>query len=464
MIFALLQSAYTRPVQAQETIWQTPVQLYETEDFVAAPFLVGDTAGRLHLLWNERQVEEDGQSSGPPAIYYMVKEGGQWSEPVDVLAQLQGGMERLDGVVDPCGYIHLVYGGTNEPFTYSRTKDTYAGSAHSWTQPAMLADHQQLGGSIALDPAGNLHVTYSATKLSIYHRVSSDWGQSWSEPRAISPPLPPEETTYALRLAADSDSNLHMTWGQVMLPVGYPPLGAFYARSTDGGQSWSESMDVAPPDHIVASILAGGDGSVHVLYIGRVGFGGRYHRWSADGGLTWSAPQPLVAPEEGSGGLSGGDLALDAEGTLHAVFSAPGGIAHSEWDGRAWSRREQINKGVPGAQEVMSIEVTQGNHLHAVWESDHHSIWYVEGRSAAPEMPTVPFLPLPTTTPEAARSTPEPVPIPTPAVVTAQADWEGTQPQPSGASGSIVLLIGALPSVLVVGGALVWQLAVKRRG
>ncbi len=472
MILGMLWGVPTRLVQAQGPIWQASIKLYQTEDFVSQPLLLGDMAGRLHLLWNEIRKEEGGEPSGPPVIYYMVKENDQWSEPVDVFVQLQGRMEQLGGVVDPYGHIHLVHGGVNEPFVYSHSVDTDARSAQSWMQPITLADHRQLGGSIALDSAGNLHVVYGAMRASIYHQVSSDWGQSWSAPNTAASFLPDQAiSSGSLLLTVAPDGKLHMTWSLVPLPDGYPPLGSFYTRSTDEGQNWSKPIEIAPVHYEMASILAGDDGRVHVLYIGRVGVGGRYHRWSSNGGLTWSDPLQLSAPEEGAG-LSGGDLALDSADRLHAVFGLGNDrvIAHSRWDEHTWSKWEKINESVPGVQEVMSIEVTQGNHLHVVWESDHNSIWYVEGRSAAPEIPAVSFIPLPTIssltmTPEATRVAPARVLTPTPMAVTPQADQKSEElSQSSGVSGSIALLTGVLPSVLVVGGVLVWHLAVKRKG
>ena len=59
-------------------------------------------------------------------------------------------------------------------------------------------------------------------------------------------------------------------------------------------------------------------GRVHVAWNGVVGVGGRYHQWSDDGGLAWSAVADVVAA--GQGGTEGPpQLAIDSADTLHLL-------------------------------------------------------------------------------------------------------------------------------------------------
>ena len=172
-------------------------------------------------------------------------------------------------------------------------------------------------------------------------------------------------------------------------------LGSFYLRSEDGGNSWSIPQLLNPVDTDVVALISDEEDHLHTLFTGRAGIGGRYYRWSADGGETWSNPITITTPQEGSG-LSGGDLAVDSANTLHATFGLQGSeeaiVVHSQWDGTEWANWQDLSVGVPGHMERMSIEVTHGNRLHVVWESDWKSIWYAQGQSTAPELPAVPLV------------------------------------------------------------------------
>jgi len=457
-----------RPSQAQQSTWRTPTRLYSSDGEVGLrPLLLSDRMGRLHLFWNEIESEDADQSR--PAIFYMVKDGDQWSKPIDVLTQPQGRMDFPRGVIDPYGRIHILYGGLSEFLTYSHSRSTDPRSAQDWTPPLSLAQPPQVGGDITLGVEDELHVAYGMPSGLIYHLTSTDWGRTWSAPDlAISSSFP--DATIApggVFLRSSPDGTLHLVWNVVAQPGGYPPLGAFYARSTDDGQSWSEPVEIAPPDHMVTAILTDGNGQVHILYTGRVGVGGRYHRWSSDAGRTWSSPLPLSSPAEGSG-LSGGDLAMDSSGRVHAVFGLGTNriIAYSQWDGGPWSRWRNIAQGVPGGLEGMTLEITRGAELHAVWEADHRDIWYAEGQTSAPMIPVQTFVPLPTMKP-----TPTPIimptevaPTPVQPTITPAGSWETTRPQANEIPPSLTLLIGATSSLLVIGCAVIWQLSRRKRG
>jgi len=362
---------------AQDTNWNPPVQLHSTENMVYDPILLSDDSGRLHLFWSE--VSEDvGETAGQSQIYYMVKDGDSWSGPVDVLTVPRGFTNGLRGSVDEFGRPYLVIGGSNSILQYSRAFQPEAMTALAW-QPLRGLTDLQVGGEIYVADA--IHVIYADIGGQIiYLRLGENGNVESSQVIAWLPGnqvfiRPP-------RMIQVSDGTLH-----VILPAITPPAGdldAYYIRSTDQGETWSELMSISQPDLLAIAIEESSNSNLNILYIGRAGVGGRYHSLSEDGGDSWSELMPISLPSEGSG-MSGGDLDIDSAGRLHAVLGLADGttIVHSEFDGSNWHQSEPIGQGVGSALENMELEITRGNQLHAVWQSDHNSIWYAEGFSSA---------------------------------------------------------------------------------
>ncbi len=475
----LLFSGGIRPLRADEAPdWQPPVKIYDTDNEIDWPLLLSDASGRLHLLWNEQELE-DGEPTGNSTIYYMTKTGNFWSDPVDVLMP---GSTYLDGVIDEYGRLHLVMSSLGKPVYFTQTRDANALAAPLWLQPQHLSGPLQTAAAIAIDPAGVLHVVYGGAG-SITHIRSEDWGNTWSDVVQIGPSFPAGQavTGGSISLAIDEEGVLYATWTLGELPSGYPPIRSEFAYSGDGGQSWSTPVEVAPYDFELASMVTG-SGQQHTLDIGRAGVGGRYHRWSLDFGRTWSPRLELSPPEEGTG-LSGGELALDSANILHAVFGldAPNTehdpetettsesdtiIVYSYWNGKTWSPWVNISGILPAHLERISIEIIQGNRLDTIWASYgvqiglSNSIWYAEGKIAAPEMETVPLPPIPTPQPTA---TAVPTSTPTPEAAPPNLESRGVKAQSLVDLPAIALLVGVLSSTMIVGFVFVGRMMTRRR-
>ncbi len=470
LVICIICLTYLPQNQTEGVDWEPVIELYEIGNRrIGQPTLfLSDKAGRLHLMWaeNDRQGDDD---RDPPQIYYMVKENDQWSEPIDVVSQTVGRVERPRGIVDQYGRIHIVFHGENDLLFYTRSVNLLHESARNWKEPIALSAGTQVGGSIALDQNGILHVVYAAAADAIYHISSADWGETWSTTKiAVALTMTNEQTAYNPLLSISANGELQLVWSLAPLPEGYPPLGAFYARSIDGGETWTRPRRIAPDDHEMISILPGPDCDLHVIYIARAGVEGRYHRWSENCGRTWSE---AVFIGEGSG-LAGADMALDSSGTLHAVY---GGVdldhmAYVRWDGINWSEPETILAFIHG--EEPEIEITNGNRLHIVW-IDHtelgSAVWvekipYMEGQSLAPELMNEEYAPIPTTTPTIEQIGANPVELDKmPTSVSGGSDIVINQELPlSDTSLGRMMLISVLPSMVFIVVIVVYQ-SIHRR-
>ncbi|MCA9951176.1 MAG: exo-alpha-sialidase [Anaerolineales bacterium] len=400
LLWVALRPAVAQTGDYDSVTWQEPVKLYTSDASVEFPIILADDAGRLHLFWNEVVMSTDGLSQSA-RLFYMLQENGTWSEPVDVLLRGDGRMDFPRSVIDKYGRLYVVYGGAQEPLGFSQTDSADAGSAQAWDKATNLTDFGQLGGNIGLAPDGSVHVVYAGLSGDIQHimrPLDEPWGDSQS---VYTLPTGKAVSSDGPLFAVDNQGGLHVAWSEGKMPLRYPSTGSFYSYSADDGETWTQPISIAPVDQQIFSLLVAENGRIHLFYAGRVGVGGRYHRWSDDNGRSWSDPQAIASPTEGTG-LSGGDLALDERGKLHAVMGLDGDeiIGYSQWDGTLWNDWVNISADLPGIKERMSVELVAGNRLFVTWESDHDSIWYVEGQLGSPPTPPQDFIPLPTVVPK----------------------------------------------------------------
>lgn len=471
LTWALLE----RSALAQQPTWSSPQLIYQTQDLIDRPILLSDSSGRLHLFWQERELAKDEAKrveeriTGNSALYYMVKDENGWSQAVDVLSQSN---LFLSGVVDPFGRIHLVMSDPTLPARYVRSLSPNALTARAWSQPIALSETAVTNAAIALDSAGVLHAVYCTTDGVIKYLSSMDWGEHWTTATPTVNPFPVGQAAGdQIYLVADMQGTLHMLWNLSEISGAYRSLEVQYAHSTDGGTTWSAPQPIAPAGHVGFSIKASDDGRLHVLTVGRVGTHGRYHRWSADDGITWSDPLIISSPEY-LGGASGGDLAIDSAFAVHAVvqrdvYTKPGSDSiggYSFWRGGSWSPLVDIALDVPGHIEHMSIEVTHGNRLHAVWPSwtDRSFLWYAEGTADAPFVPGQPLKALPEESKPQASSISEQVvgstKSPGPTYTPAAPVKVSTESSPTGPSSAFSIVLSTLLSLGIISFVLIRQL------
>jgi hypothetical protein len=250
--------------------------------------------------------------------------------------------------------------------------------------------------------------------------------------------------------------------------VAYSSRAVYYARSLDGGQSWTDLIaidevesrqegKVLGPDW--GNVAVDGEDRVHIVWVGSADMY-RHHQWSGDGGVTWTAPQVMI-PSGGYNGWQG--LAVDAAGGLHVAWPSLKGLEYTCWDGNAWASPVLLTQ--VGAPHWAQAAVALGNQLHLVWQ-DHdgnlglskpglivHTMLQVDAPSIEPQplpMPPVPAHP-------AATSLPTQVPRPTAAVPSPTAP-RSVEPFVPISGTTMPALIGVVPAVLLVGLVLLLRL------
>jgi hypothetical protein len=367
------------------------------------PVLIADEWGGAHALWS---TTFDDKATIGDTLFYSFWDGTTWSTPVDVLFTPEKLIFIPQVAVDSTGWLHLTW--TDNPLGHvwhAHAPAAEAASVSAWSPPIQVTDDLASGLSIAIDADDVMHLVYCAGGRygGVYHISSTD-GDRWSQPVFVGD-LSDSIVEYPecrSGQAVDDRGRLHVVWGQ-SLALKTP---IYYARSEDGGLSWTPPLEVDRKDEKYSgeygpgrpSILAIGPDEVHLVWFGAP-LGQRWHRWSADGGHTWSPAEQMFADLRGF--MEPPAMAVDSSGTLHLVSMGwleteerPFGAFYTHWRDDRWSPLVLIDSGVErvsptvqsgeGGGEFADLAITQGNELHAVWEIGLTEIWASALRTYAP--------------------------------------------------------------------------------
>jgi hypothetical protein len=274
--------------------------------------------------------------------------------------------------------------GTDKPILAVRGHDIYVSYNHAQTafvayshdggatftetkinQNAKLG--WSLGGGGTVTPNGTAYFSWDGYernggakgKVNLYISKSTDGGVSWSTKLLDVSSSPPDCSAFgcgwaflgaAITMDSDETGNLYALWNAGSSPAG--PERIYFARSTDGGNTWSAKQDVsmapAGSQHAFPAIAATGSGDVRISWMdARLANGGMdrwnvYFRSSSNGGLSWSSEIDLSTYVSGYSYIFTdgfrfpfGDyfeMDVDEQGTNHLVwgegysYDAPGSI------------------------------------------------------------------------------------------------------------------------------------------
>ena len=397
--------------------WSQPVLLFKisdaTDGAITVPVVVAGKDGSVHVFWQYQVPEAAGQPAHA-AIYYTRWDGKSWSKPVDLVDAPT--LHLSSAAIDRNGYLHLMWQGTLGRLFYARAREGDATSASKWTRPVPV-DTAYVNGQIVADSRGWLHRVYARHgQLGTYYQVSKDGGATWSFPVNVARTSNEQSAADFVRVAATESGILHVVWTEFTLPSGWPPTGVYYSRSGDGGKTWSPPVELAGPGYDQINVAVAGDTTVHVAWNGMAGVGNRYHRWSSDGGRTWSAVSQVVT---GGGGTEGPpQLAVDSAGNLHMLTTSDGRVWYDSWQGGGWAAPQYVPSGDEGPIpplaspvdvkvrhiEQATMDIGLGNRLDAVfWDQRVQQgvtyVWYTTKTVGAPGLSPAAFpVPVPTGT------------------------------------------------------------------
>ncbi len=265
-----------------------------------------DSAGTLHLLWGEPDTAEVLRLLG-----------------VDLRRPGSLTRRQFDGLFSAES---LWYSAYNPAEGWTLPEEVYRGSRLDWKD--------DLAG-ITLDDSDRLHVAVAeAAPFTVFHLVREPDGWRVREVAA--------GMAGFNRVATGAEDQVYIT------SIGPPDNRVYLMRSLDGGRTWEPPIRVDSGEGVAnrLNVLVAQDGAVHLIW-GHNLSGGLWPEvvrlvTSRDGGLTWSTPQDLDAPD-GFRNLRAG---VDRCGAVHVVYehwtipeaeaAARVELWYARWDG-LWS-------------------------------------------------------------------------------------------------------------------------------
>jgi len=300
-------------------IWLSPLRLSWTPGQSENPDIAVDSIRRQHVVW----VDYNPSPAENTEIMYKHKAyTALWSPTIRVTWTVSGSSSPAIAV-DSNDTVHIVWTECiieNREIYYKKTTDC----GNTWTPTKRLTWNP--GGSsnpaIAIDSNDNIHVVWAngvGTNSLIYHKVSTDGGNTWSTVNRLSVPV---SGFMKPDIAADQSGGVHVVWS-------HPFSGktdVLYRRSTNGGTTWQISQRLTWSTGYTGApkIDIGPLGGIHVVYADNSpGNLDIFYKESTDGGTTWLPMARLTWNDSES---EHPQIAVDKNNSVHIVWwNATGG-------------------------------------------------------------------------------------------------------------------------------------------
>lgn len=226
---------------------------------------------------------------------------------------------------------------------------------------------------IAMDSSGNLHCVYVKvvnTYNQIFYAKSTDGGQNWTETQLSSGNYYPVHPS----LAIDSNDNLHVVWeGQWTDSTTYYQI--YYCKFSSGSWSTQAAITSGSYDNGSPAIAIDSNNNLHVVFHGP--YSGedrpqiRYLKYS---GGSWSAVSNITSDHYLRYDPS---IAIDSNDYIHVVWEGKSSnyptsyqIFYSKYT-NAWSTQLELTTDDNYQHVNPSIAITSNNYLHVVWEENN---------------------------------------------------------------------------------------------
>lgn len=285
---------------------------------------------------------------------------------------LQRGTDK-DILAARAGHVYLVYHTQQKIFASVSHDGGRTWSTHNLVGTTNSEFGVSYASGGAVDSKGTAYFAWNGVNnpgqakgtVNLYVTKSTDGGKTWTTHLVDVSEAPPPcgcpgygYWSAQMALAVDARDRVYVTWNANRVKYGVQRL--YFARSTDGGATWSAPQDVslAPTgsNNAFPAMAATGNGDVRIAWMDdRNGFDtgsddpnarwNVYYRSSTDRGATWSPeaklsqfvagyPYKYATPKDGFGEPYGDyfEIDIDGAGKTHALwgegpsYNGPGNV------------------------------------------------------------------------------------------------------------------------------------------
>ena len=335
--------------------WSAPVVLSKKGQFVEAPQIAVDAAGKAVAVWQglvARNVMIQSASRLP---------GGAWSRPVDV--STKGGDSTSPRIaIDTAGRAVAVWqrytGGT-----VAQSASLRPGGA--WSRPVNLSKKGQeaLGPQVAVDAAGEAVAVWRTVNGNVVLQSASRRPRgAWSAPAGVSKK---GEEVASPQVAIDAGGEAVVVWERILDGNTHSVRSA--VRSPRGAWSRPVGLGRKGRDGTAPEVAIGASGEAVAVWEGR-GSHTIIESAARPPGGNWSAPAELSA---GGRNALRPQVALDAAGEAVAIWQRYDGKntiieSAARLPGAAWPPATPVSEAGKYAVEPQ-IAVTPAGEAVAVW-------------------------------------------------------------------------------------------------
>jgi hypothetical protein len=256
---------------------------------------------------------------------------------------------------------------------------TSADGGSTWSSEEQLTTGYGCEPAITQCDDGTLWVVWQSQWLwntDIWYKTSTDGGNTWSVERLLSTG---SDVKYAPAITEAEDGSIWVVYWSVV-----DRRRILGQRSTDGGQTWSEPVQLTTEDTLGdrdPAITTTSEGTIWLLWTARRPNDEIWYKTSTDNGNTWSEESPLITH-----GASGAPSIVQAsDGTLWAAWHGwisgkPVGdvwYSSSTDGGASWSAPRSFTR-FTGDDKDPAVAALDGDRVAVVWESErseHMGVW-----------------------------------------------------------------------------------------
>jgi hypothetical protein len=330
---------------------------------------------RLHAFW--AAAEDDTKQGIYSASYYTIMhsesiDGITWTEPIDIIYDEQR-LDVMKALATPSG-LHLFW--NSDCVRHAMVeRGVDPNNAQTWMSSQKCVAPRSIPEGIAVtaDDSGRIYLVYS-TGDSLNLQTSFDNGLTWSAPTTIS--LAQESGSAAIvayPAIAVFGEYVYVIWSaSASAAQDYQGRGVFFARSQDGGRSWSSPVQLSDENSGQPTIAVTSQESVHALWNTRVGISRRIYRRSDDGGQNWHQETVLFDKDVYgyTAGLQGPPALLAGRnGELFALLGTNAGPRFREQIGGIWSELRPLGTSLEGETWVTGLVQVGNERLCAYWNA-----------------------------------------------------------------------------------------------